>query len=219
MRPASCADNSTAIATEDGRGCRFAGRNVRGRQACRSTPGAGKACRSIIRAGKCLPVTCTEVFVELRRPPAIFTDGTRRRRTIFASASAPTSRSRWARWPKPRRTDGRPTRRTVGLASGGGRVGWPTSGCWAMRCAATNALCPRGLRRTGLAHRRARVGNSDARGRIRPGTWAPAKSSRRSCRPVAGEIPNWKLEPAKKGTRGNRAVGEPGSHTPLARRT
>jgi glucose-6-phosphate 1-dehydrogenase len=25
-----------------------------------------------IRAGKCLPVTCTEVFVELRRPPAIF---------------------------------------------------------------------------------------------------------------------------------------------------
>lgn len=27
-----------------------------------------------IRAGKCLPVTCTEVFVQLRRPPAIFAE-------------------------------------------------------------------------------------------------------------------------------------------------
>jgi glucose-6-phosphate 1-dehydrogenase len=27
-----------------------------------------------IRAGKCLPVTCTEVLVELRRPPAVYVD-------------------------------------------------------------------------------------------------------------------------------------------------
>jgi len=28
-----------------------------------------------IRAGKCLPVTCTEAFVQLRKPPQIFVDG------------------------------------------------------------------------------------------------------------------------------------------------
>ena len=54
-----------------------------------------------IRAGKCLPVTCTEVVVRLRRPPAIYA-GRRRRRTTCASASAPTWPSRWGRWPRRR---------------------------------------------------------------------------------------------------------------------
>ena len=53
-----------------------------------------------IRAGKCLPVTCTEVFVELRRPPADFaTNRPRRRPTTCASGSAPMWRSPWGRWP------------------------------------------------------------------------------------------------------------------------
>ena len=68
----SCAASSAAIAT------RQAWRRTRRsrpspRCGCTSTPGAGPACRSIIRAGKCLPVTATEVMVELKRPPlAIF---------------------------------------------------------------------------------------------------------------------------------------------------
>ena len=51
-----------------------------------------------IRAGKCLPVTCTEVVVELRRPPRDPVRRRSRRRTTSASASAPTWPSRWARW-------------------------------------------------------------------------------------------------------------------------
>ena len=38
-----------------------------------------------IRAGKCLPVTATEVLVKLRQPPAVFS-GSRHRPTTFASA-------------------------------------------------------------------------------------------------------------------------------------
>ncbi len=48
-----------------------------------------------IRAGKCLPVTCTEVLIRLKRPPKIFPTCTRPRITS-GSASAPTSRSRSA---------------------------------------------------------------------------------------------------------------------------
>ena len=51
-----------------------------------------------IRAGKCLPVTCTEVLVELRRPPDIFTPVPPPSQLIFGSGSARTSRSRWERW-------------------------------------------------------------------------------------------------------------------------
>ena len=35
----------------------------------KSIPGAGRACRFLIRAGKCLPVTATEVLVKLKEPP------------------------------------------------------------------------------------------------------------------------------------------------------
>ena len=43
-----------------------------------------------IRAGKCLPVTCTEVLVRLRQPPTIFPRAAISRRTTSGSASAPT---------------------------------------------------------------------------------------------------------------------------------
>jgi glucose-6-phosphate 1-dehydrogenase len=33
------------------------------------TPGAGRTCRSFIRAGKCMPVTATEVSIKFKRPP------------------------------------------------------------------------------------------------------------------------------------------------------
>ena len=43
-----------------------------------------------IRAGKCLPVTCTEIVVRLRQPPTCF-PGVSRRRTISGCESAPRS--------------------------------------------------------------------------------------------------------------------------------
>ena len=43
-----------------------------------------------IRAGKSLPVTCTEIVVRLRRPPTVFPTCSFARRTISASASVPT---------------------------------------------------------------------------------------------------------------------------------
>ena len=55
----------------------------------RSIPGAGKGVPFYIRAGKCLPVTCTEVLVELRRPPAMYSSIADRRRTTSASGISP----------------------------------------------------------------------------------------------------------------------------------
>ena len=42
-----------------------------------------------IRAGKCLPVTCTEVLARLRKPPTVVPESELLHRTISASASAP----------------------------------------------------------------------------------------------------------------------------------
>ena len=47
-----------------------------------------------IRAGKCLPVTCTEVVVRLRQPPTMLPGSATSRRTTCASASAPRSYGR-----------------------------------------------------------------------------------------------------------------------------
>ena len=50
-----------------------------------------------IRAGKCLPVTATEVSVEFRRPPReTFGELVPAARRICGSGSAPTWRSAWA---------------------------------------------------------------------------------------------------------------------------
>ena len=66
-----------------------------------------------IRAGKCLPVTCTEVLVELRRPPTVYSDALAARRTTSGSGSAPTWRSRsGAMVMAPGRGDGRPAGRS-----------------------------------------------------------------------------------------------------------
>ena len=85
-----------------------------------------------IRAGKCLPVTCTEAIVRLRRPPALYS-ARRRRRTTSASASARKWPSRWGRG----QDAGRSHDRRRGRAAGDRhhrRTRWtPTSGCWATR--------------------------------------------------------------------------------------
>ena len=67
-RRTSCAASSAATATR--RAWRPIPRSRRS-PPCgwRSIPGAGRGCPFFIRAGKCLPVTCTEVLVKLRRPP------------------------------------------------------------------------------------------------------------------------------------------------------
>ena len=41
-----------------------------------SIPGAGRAFPSTFAPGKCLPVTCTEVLVRLRKPPSVYPAGT-----------------------------------------------------------------------------------------------------------------------------------------------
>ena len=74
----------------EGRGAGLAGGDLRGRCGWRSTPGAGRACPFYIRAGKCLPVTCTEVVVRLRQPPADLSRPVACRRTTSGSGSAPT---------------------------------------------------------------------------------------------------------------------------------
>ena len=55
-----------------GRGARLAGARRSPRCASTSTRGAGQGVPFYIRAGKSLPVTCTEVVVRLRRAPKIF---------------------------------------------------------------------------------------------------------------------------------------------------
>ena len=70
-RPTWSAANSTAIAGAR-RGAGFAHGNVRGDCGSTSIRGAGQGVPFYIRAGKSLPVTCTEVIVQLRRAPRIF---------------------------------------------------------------------------------------------------------------------------------------------------
>ena len=54
-----------------------------------------------IRAGKQMPVTATEVLVQLKRPPqAVFDTLPKVRRIIFAFVLAPMSLFRWARGPR-----------------------------------------------------------------------------------------------------------------------
>ena len=96
-----------------------------------------------IRAGKCLPVTATEVLVELKRPPvSLFADCDAARPNHFRFRLSPRSCSRsararrrrarrcaartWSSWPATSRS----TRRR------------PTSACSATRCAATRRSSP-----------------------------------------------------------------------------
>ncbi len=54
-----------------------------------------------IRAGKCLPVTCTEAIVRLRRPPALYSDAPPPP-NYFRFRVGPKWPSRWGRWPRRR---------------------------------------------------------------------------------------------------------------------
>ena len=56
------------------------------------TPGAGPSVPILIRAGKCMPVTATEVSIRFRR----------RRRTCSGSAHAPADSARFRIWPETR---------------------------------------------------------------------------------------------------------------------
>ena len=70
-RQTSCAGSSAATARSPAWRPTRRSRPSR-RSGCTSTTGAGPACRSSSASGKCLPVTATEVVVELKGPPAFF---------------------------------------------------------------------------------------------------------------------------------------------------
>ena len=88
-----------------------------------------------IRAGKNLPVTCAEVFVEMRRPPDVYASSP----TVpnhFRFRSAPISHSRWGRWSWiPGRKWWAVQRSFWRLISPMRMKGTPTSGSWERRCA------------------------------------------------------------------------------------
>ena len=142
-----------------------------------------------IRAGKHLPVTATEVLVELKRPPvALFADCVGRPAQPFPLSSQP-ARGACRSAPAPRRPASRCAARTSTSSPATTRpTRWPpTSGCSAMRCAAIRR-CSRA--RTACSKR----GESSSRcsGRRRrsseyaPGTWGPAAADR-----LVGDGPGW----------------------------
>ena len=152
-----------------------------------------------IRAGKCLPVTCTEVVVTLRRPPHGLRGGASRP-TTSASALGPDVTHRARRHGQAARRGGRGRR---GRAAGQprdepGRGPTPTSSCSATRMRGRAVpLRPRGLRRGGVAHRR-----SGAEGR--------AAGPRRTSQEPGGQPkpPRWPRRVA--GTTRRRRLGSPG---------
>ena len=123
-----------------------------------------------IRAGKCLPVTCTEVVVRLRQPPDDVSTASTSSRTTAASGSAPTSRSPSAR------TSSRPGRETrsqiaemVGSpAPARRRDGRVRAGARRRHARRRHAVRARGLRRRGVANRRSGAEDRHAGLRIRP---------------------------------------------------
>ena len=89
------------------------------RCSCTSIRGAGTACRfSFVRANR-LPVTATEVVVELKRPPSpVFGETARRRQQLRAVPARSGRRHRTRREGEvARREDGRRKRRAVRLSS------------------------------------------------------------------------------------------------------
>ncbi len=116
IRRASCAASSRLRAGAGRRPDRRS--RLRRRRACTIDSWRWSGVPFFMRAGKCLPVTATEVIVELKPPPAACSAPASSGRTTSASASAPTSPSRWAPAPRSPRRDGG---RDVELSSPGSR--------------------------------------------------------------------------------------------------
>ena len=143
-----------------GRGRRVAGRDLRRAPAGDRLLALERACPIYIRAGKCLPVTGTEIVVRLRRPP-IDLPGRAVPAQLLPPPNQPEIHHR-DRGQRPggergRRGPDRDDRDPSPAARGDGRL---RAGARRRDGRRRDALRARGLRRGGLAHRR-----SDPQGR------------------------------------------------------
>ena len=112
---------------EAGRRARLRRRDVRGACACTSTRGAGRVCRSTCAPARSFPVTCTEVRVELHRPP----------QAVFAEYEAAPHETNYLRF----QFDPQ-----LVIAIGRGRRS-PVTGSWAKTSSCTCATRTRGWKR------------------------------------------------------------------------
>ena len=89
--------------------------------ACTSTTGGGQACRFLIRAGKCMPVTATEVHITFRPPPYnMFGIAPFRSFNSMTFRVWPRPGQRWRGGQAPRRRDDRPEQRDFVFAEAPG---------------------------------------------------------------------------------------------------
>ncbi len=150
-----------------------------------------------IRAGKSLPVTCTEVFVRLRRAPKIFPGCTGVPNHLRFRISPEMTIALGATVMDP---DDRMTGEQIELTreppSGRGREGCLRARARRRDGRRPDAVRARGLRRGGLAHRRSGPRGRHARPRLRAGH-VGAEGSRRASR-AAGRL----AEPRRRGVAG-----------------
>ena len=155
------------------RGCRFAGRDLR-RVRLRIDSWRWQGVPFYIRAGKCLPVTSTEVVVRLRRPP-----------TVFPTAAPLSNYFRFRILPRLTiafgvtamdEADQMIGQRTELVASrqpgADERAAYERVLSDALEGDA-DAVCADGLRRRGVADRRSGAGDGHAGSRIRAGDLGP----------------------------------------------
>ena len=129
-----------------------------------------------IRAGKSLPVTCTEIVVRLRRPPTVFPDLHSRAELFPIPHQSRCYGCLWSDGDGSGGEDDRPA---------GGDAGEPPSrrggdGCLrtgARRChgGRRHLVCSRGLCGRGLAHRRPGAEGGTPVYEYEPGTWGPSE--------------------------------------------
>ena len=117
------------------------------RCACTSTRGAGRACRSTSGPGKNLPVTCTEVRVELHRPPRTCSPSTSSmplRHQLLPLPAQPADRDRGRRAGRRRAGDGfiGRERRALPVQRPSRARRRRTSGCSATRSTARRCCSP-----------------------------------------------------------------------------
>ena len=134
-----------------------------------------------IRAGKCLPVTCTEVLVKFRRPPAVL---------LLDSPAAELlpvpdqprrhdrARRRWS-WARARRWPGSPVELLASHHADADEMdAYERLLGDAMKGDAT-PVRPRGLRGGGVAHRRSGPGDRRPPSiEYEPNTWGPSQADR-----------------------------------------
>ena len=140
-----------------------------------------------IRAGKCLPVTATEVLVELKRPPLAQARARRSGNYFRFRLSPDVVIALGARVKKPGEAMvGEPTRARRSCTTGRDEMDAYERLLGDAMAGDADALRPRGRGRGGVADRRAGARQRDAGARVRAGTWGPAEADR-----LAADVGGW----------------------------